>query len=209
MTESHALVFDCLGHTLVGLVDEADAASHRGVIIVVGGPQYRAGSHRQFVLLSRHLASAGITTLRFDHRGIGDSEGHTTFEALEPDIRAAIDAFQERCPAITEIVLWGLCDAASAILMYAPGDKRVAGTVLLNPDVFSEQTQAQSHLSGYYLKRILSVEFWRQLFSGKVRVVSSLLDFLQTVRRARSGRGVSRRRARVPPGKRRVATRNE
>ena len=31
----------------------------RGVLIVVGGPQYRVGSHRQFALLANHLAGQG------------------------------------------------------------------------------------------------------------------------------------------------------
>lgn len=46
-----------------------------GVVIIVGGPQYRAGSHRQFVLLARALATAGYPVLRFDYSGMGDSDG--------------------------------------------------------------------------------------------------------------------------------------
>ena len=55
--------------------DPAACAGPRGVLIVTGGPQYRAGSHRQFVLLARFLAARGMAVLRFDYRGMGDSEG--------------------------------------------------------------------------------------------------------------------------------------
>ena len=40
------------------------------VLVVVGGPQYRVGSHRQFVSLARALARQGMTTVRFDYRGM-------------------------------------------------------------------------------------------------------------------------------------------
>ncbi|WP_229425323.1 hydrolase 1, exosortase A system-associated [Massilia sp. Se16.2.3] len=104
------------------------------MLVVVGGPQYRAGSHRQFTLLARDLADAGIPALRFDYRGMGDSEGDLqTFEHVEDDLRAAIDRFFLEVPGMREVVLWGLCDGASAAAMYAPQDARVSGLVLLNP----------------------------------------------------------------------------
>ncbi|HBZ05431.1 MAG TPA: hydrolase 1, exosortase A system-associated, partial [Massilia sp.] len=49
----------CRGAWLYGIVSLPAAPHPRGVLIVVGGPQYRAGSHRQFTLLARDLAAAG------------------------------------------------------------------------------------------------------------------------------------------------------
>jgi len=64
------------------------------VLIIVGGPQYRVGSHRQFVLLARHLAAQGIPVMRFDVRGMGDSKGKPrNFGQLDDDLRAATDCF--------------------------------------------------------------------------------------------------------------------
>jgi len=185
MPVSIPIEFDCRGHSLIGILEEADAASSRGVIIIVGGPQYRVGSHRQFVLLSRQLALAGFTTMRFDHRGIGDSDGDTTFEQIGPDIAAAINAFFTKYPDLTEIVLWGLCDAASAILMFAPTDPRVSGLVVLNPWIRSEHTLAQSYLSKYYVSRLMQADFWRQLISGRVRVARSVRELLHNLRLAK------------------------
>ena len=68
-----ALVFDCAGERMLGIVAIPEAAQATGVLILVGGPQYRVGSHRQFLLLARRLATDGIAAMRFDFRGMGDS----------------------------------------------------------------------------------------------------------------------------------------
>jgi exosortase A-associated hydrolase 1 len=121
--EERALGFPCGDDTLVGIATVPAAPSGRGVLIVVGGPQYRVGSHRQFPLLARHLAAHGIAAMRFDYRGMGDSDGEERdFESIREDIRAALDAFTEAVPGMRDIVLWGLCDGASAAAMYAPDD---------------------------------------------------------------------------------------
>ena len=70
-----ALRIACAGDTLIGILAKPQRPAAVGVLIIVGGPQYRAGSHRQFTLLARHLADAGHAVLRFDYRGMGDSSG--------------------------------------------------------------------------------------------------------------------------------------
>ena len=54
-----AFVFVSRGQSLPAILAAPEAARNTGVLLVVGGPQYRVGSHRQFVLLSRALAAAG------------------------------------------------------------------------------------------------------------------------------------------------------
>jgi exosortase A-associated hydrolase 1 len=170
-----ALVFDCGGARLVGILHPGSADARRGVVIVVGGPQYRVGSHRQFVVLARALARSGVPVLRFDYRGMGDSEGtHPGFEDVGPDLAAAIDVLCARASGLREIVLWGLCDAASAALLHARADARVTGLVLANPWVRTEATEAQALLRHYYLRRVLSGDFWRKLLGGGVRPLASL-----------------------------------
>lgn len=182
LTES-ALTFQCEGETLVGIVSApADAPSRRqGVVIIVGGPQYRVGSHRQFVRLARRLALEGYCTLRFDHRGIGDSSGEQiTFEDIGPDIRAAMETLRESRPQVREIIVWGLCDAASAALLHAAGHPYVAGIVLLNPWVRSEGSLAKTHLKHYYRARFFQVGFWRKLLHGELDLVRSLRSLLSS-----------------------------
>lgn len=160
---------DMLG--IVSLPPPGTPAQRTAVVVVVGGAQYRVGSHRQFVLLARHLAAAGHPVLRFDLPGMGDSPGEfTPFEATPPHIGAAIDALQTACPGANQVVLWGLCDGASASLLYvqATADPRVAGLALLNPWVRSEASLAKARVKHYYRQRLLSADFWQKLLRGGV-----------------------------------------
>lgn len=160
------------------------AAGRLGVLVIVGGPQYRVGSHRQFVLLARALAAGGVPVLRFDYRGLGDSSGALRdFTDIRADIRAAIDCFMQRA-GLTRVVLWGLCDAASAALMYAATDKRVAGLALLNPWVHTSVGEARVRLKSYYLERLRSRAFWRKLVCFDVDWRDSLASLRGYLRRA-------------------------
>ncbi len=125
-TSEKPITFECGSDTLLGILHSPTCPeSTIGVLVVVGGPQYRVGSHRQFVLMARALAESGFSVLRFDYRGMGDSEGSTrTFKDVGPDIAAAIDVLLREQPLLTGVVLWGLCDAASACLMYCKGPAR-------------------------------------------------------------------------------------
>jgi uncharacterized protein len=166
-----AVVFDCQGCALLGVLHRPDSQAELGVVVVVGGPQYRAGSHRQFVQLGRALAANGLACLRFDVRGMGDSAGAARgFDALDDDISAAIDTLLQEVPSLKGVVLWGLCDGASAALMHVQrvADTRVRGLALLNPWVRSEATLARTHVKHYYWQRLQEGAFWRKVFSGQV-----------------------------------------
>ena len=181
-----ATVFDCAGDTLLGILTRPETPAQTGVVVIVGGPQYRVGSHRQFVLLSRALAAAGYAVLRFDYRGMGDSEGEQRdFEAVSADVGAAIGLLQERVPSIKNIVLWGLCDAASAALLYCHDtqDPRVKGLCLLNPWVRSEASLARTQVKHYYLQRLQQKEFWLKLLRGQV-ATKALDGLVQNIRTA-------------------------
>ena len=181
----HALAFHCAGCHLIGIVTQPAIALEIGVVIIVGGPQYRAGSHRQFTLLARQLADNGIASIRFDYRGMGDSEGEMrNFENVDADIRAAIDTFIQRVPAIRHVALWGLCDAASAALYYAHTDARVTTLVLLNPWVHSAGGAARAQLKHYYLARLMQRSFWAKLLSGKLRLNESAQSLTHAARLA-------------------------
>jgi exosortase A-associated hydrolase 1 len=189
--QERAVMFSCDGERLVGVVSLPNMMhgvekplTSTGVVIIVGGPQYRAGSHRQFVLLARALAAAGTPVLRFDYRGMGDSTGELhTFENVNDDIAAAISALKTTVPSIKNIALWGLCDGASAALLYchATQDARVTGLCLLNPWVRSEASLAKTQVKHYYTQRLRQKEFWVKLLSGKV-AVSAANGLVRSVR---------------------------
>ena len=185
--DERPLFIDCEGERLVGILAVPRTPARVAVVVIVGGPQYRAGSHRQFVQLTRRLAGAGFPVLRFDYRGMGESTGAPrTFEECGPDIAAAIGAVRANCAGVEHVVLWGLCDAASAALDYwhSVRDPRVAAMALLNPWVRSEATLAKTHVKHYYAQRLFSREFWAKLLSGGVAPVEALRTFARNFTRA-------------------------
>ncbi len=167
MHERRPLGFSCGGNRLQGVLDVPAGAAQRGVLFIVGGPQYRAGSHRQFTLLAREFATHGIAAMRFDYRGMGDSEGAARgFDDIGEDVRAATDAFFASIPAMRELFLFGLCDGASAAVLHAASDPRVHGLVLVNPWVRTESGAAQATLKHYYPARLAEPALWKKIFSG-------------------------------------------
>jgi len=185
------VVFTCGRWPLLGVLHPALGGQARhGVLIIVGGPQYRVGSHRQFVHLARALAAANVPVLRFDCRGMGDSAGQfTTFEHIGADVRAAIDAFLREIPQLEQIVLFGLCDAASAALMYCCSDTRVGALALANPWVRTASGEAASYVRHYYGHRVLQMGFWRKLLSGRLNALAAFADLVRSLARMRSSGG--------------------
>ena len=184
-----AVIFPHEGEQLLGILHRGAADARLGVLVVVGGPQYRVGSHRQFLLLARDLAAEGVPVFRFDYRGMGDSSGNMRgFEDIEGDIGAAIDQFQRHHPGLEQIVIWGLCDAASAGLLYAWRDPRVTGLVLVNPWIRTEEGLARAYLKSYYLQRLTSRDFWTSLATGRVNPANSVRSLLQMTRKATASR---------------------
>jgi uncharacterized protein len=200
-----ALLFSCEGESLLGILAVPAVPQETAVVIIVGGPQYRAGSHRHFVLLARQLAEEGYPVLRFDYRGMGDSTGDSrSFEHVSPDIGAAIDVLQMRLPSVKRVALWGLCDGASAALLYCGerADPRVAGLCLLNPWVRSEAGLAKTHLKHYYGRRLFEAAFWMKLVRGQVglEAASAAFGSVASILRARQSRVQS-----LPPFQERMA----
>ena len=188
--EERALIFPCKDSWLYGILTLPESTVSKGVLIVVGGPQYRVGSHRQFTLLARHLAAHGVPVLRFDCRGMGDSEGDMrTFEDIEDDFCCAIDKFFEEVPTLSGLVIWGLCDAASAALFYAYRDRRVTGLVLLNPWVRTDEGAARAYLKHYYIARVFKPEFWSKIWRGSFNYAAAVQSFSKIIGEALAGRG--------------------
>lgn len=184
------VIFPCGTDTLVGMLHKGSPGARRAAAIVVaGGPQYRAGAHRQFVEMARKLGSNGYPVLRFDLRGMGDSSGtYRGFQHSDQDIRAAIDALLAGEPTVKEVVLIGECESASGILFYAWRDPRVKGVVLINPWVRTEEGRAQVIVKHYYAERLRSPEFWRKVRTGQLDVRASAESLAETVRAFVRGR---------------------
>lgn len=163
------VTFECENETLLGIVHvpaELGSASRGVLAMPAGGPQYRGGCCRQLLFLGRRLADAGTPVMRFDYRGIGDGSGRfVPFTEIEADLKAAVAKFRETVPGLSEVVLWGGCDAASASMIHGWKLPEVTGLALGNPYAHTEETGEQAMVKHYYLQRLREPAFWRKVLS--------------------------------------------
>ena len=168
MSRRH-FAFDCAGSSLAATID--DAASTTGLLIVTGGNETRAGAFSNQAQLAAQVAAAGHPVLRFDRRGVGDSEGvNMGFRESAEDIAAALDAFRAQCPALRRVVAFGNCDAASALMLSSGAG--FDGLVLSNPWTYeSDQADAPpppSAIRARYAAKLRNPRELLRLVTGKV-----------------------------------------
>lgn len=166
MSRRH-VVFACDGSALAGTIDEGAATT--GLLIVSGGNEVRAGAWNGQALLAARIAAAGFPVLRFDRRGVGDSEGpNGDFRSSAPDIAAALAAFRDTCPQIARIAALGNCDAASALMLAGGADCNAL--VLANPWTIEDEAAVPppAALRGHYAKRLTNPAALRRLLTGGV-----------------------------------------
>lgn len=158
------VVFECKGSRLLGVVHQpANPATVGVIILIAGGPQFRGGVGRGMVSMARALCTEGVAVLRFDYRGMGDSEGEFAgFEDIADDLQAAADALITQIPSVEKIVLWGGCDAASGAMIHGWKVPEVSSLVLANPWVYTPTIEAAVRKQ-HYLSRLREASFWRKV----------------------------------------------
>ncbi|NND69021.1 MAG: hydrolase 1, exosortase A system-associated [Halioglobus sp.] len=182
------LVFSCEGDDMLGIVHAPAGHASLGLLIVIaGGPQYRAGVGRGMVSMARRLASEGIAVMRFDHRGLGDSAGtFRGFENYAPDLQAAVDAFLREVPGLDGVVVWGGCDAASGIMIHGHALRGVTALGLGNPWVYIPEIQ-EAVIQQHYRERLLQWSFWRKLLRFEYNLADYIRGALRKVGRKLTG----------------------
>jgi exosortase A-associated hydrolase 1 len=162
------LSFDCNGAALGATLDLAEGEI--GLLLVTGGSQTRIGSHRMYERLAYALRENEIACLRFDRRGVGDSEGEDPgYRASGPDLTAAAAAFRRERPAIRRLFGFGLCDGATAIALFAT-EAALDGLILVNPwlvETAADEPPAAA-IRAHYRQQLLSWAGWRKLLFGTV-----------------------------------------
>lgn len=156
------------------------------VILVNGGAQTRVGSHRQYIKLSRSLAKKNIASLRFDLPGFGDHPGQCTdflkVSRLLPDV---CHQLLNAKPKIKRLILLGLCDGASAILLSKPFlPSNCIGFIVINPWLRQENTYAHTMLKDYYLKRLATADLWLNIFRGNFAVNTFYQDIRNLIKKS-------------------------
>lgn len=124
--------------SLVGVCTRpADSGNGRtpAIVFLNAGLVHRVGPNRLYVRLARETARRGLTSLRFDLSGIGDSlprtDGLPVRAGALRDVQDAFD-FLSTSMAMSSFILVGLCSGADLAYRVAVADKRVVGVILID-----------------------------------------------------------------------------
>jgi hypothetical protein len=121
--------------SLVGIVCEPIVTSDIAGQTFNAGGIPRLGPHRFNVKLSRALADEGVTSMRFDLSGLGDSRPASTqcdfLQQAVVDVRSAID-YLELHHGVRRFILIGNCSGAVHAYWTALADQRVAGILMFD-----------------------------------------------------------------------------
>jgi hypothetical protein len=141
-----------------------------------GGPTFvwlnaglipRIGPNRLYVRLARESARLGLSALRFDLSGIGDSsprtDGAPFRQGAVRDVHEALEYLSSSRQA-TSFVLAGLCSGADLAMEVAKTDARIVGLILIDGLPYPN-LRSRANRQLMRVRRALAEGRWRRLFS--------------------------------------------
>lgn len=162
--------------------------SSRMMILCHGGIDPHFANGRLNVLLARALAKIGISSLRFDFRGRGDSEDLPNRAATynystdhTDDLISAVEFLNQN--GFEDLSIFGYCAAAYHAFRFSLLDKRISSICLLNMLVFSWRHEGpfdpahaitQRSVSDYRCM-VLQLAQWRKLLLRERRITRLLM----------------------------------
>ncbi|WP_417769478.1 alpha/beta hydrolase [Stappia sp.] len=177
---------------------EGIASGTRPVILLNAGGNPHAGWARGTIEIARTLAAAGTPSLRFDLADIGDSrpapDGPAVVhyhEGQNAELATALDLALARVPADGAVVV-GTCGGAYLALNGAVRDPRVAHVVAVNlqrllwdpRDDVAEVLRFGHTSARDYGRKMLSMQKWRRMLSGRTSALGILRNLANRVYRA-------------------------
>lgn len=159
------------GATLAGTLTIPKGGAKRVMIMVTGsGPENRdeeVAYHKPFAVIADRLARAGIATLRYDDRGVGQSVGgetkHTTSEDVAEDATAGIEWLRAQ-KRFKKVGLLGHSEGGLIAFMLAAQKKVDFIVSLAGPAVRGDSIMLyQAHTSGNPFTKNITVENLRNM----------------------------------------------
>jgi hypothetical protein len=154
---------------LVGVLTQPDPQAAQpdapAMVILNSGILHRPGASRIYVQVARALAEDGITSLRFDFSGVGDSEVRRDSIPIEQrfvlETREAMDYLASAVSA-DRFIVGGLCSGGDGAYWAGLSDERVVGVWQI--DAFCYRTP------GYYRRRYLPKLFDPKAWMHSIKV---------------------------------------
>lgn len=155
------LVFGKFDH-LVGVENIVENAAPTAVIMMTPGMLHNTGPFGLHVDIARCLEQQGISSLRFDISGIGESLGvGTSGKSIDRAASEAIDAmdYLMESKGIEQFILFGLCSGADDSIQTALQDKRVKGVISLDGIAYKTH-QFKFNEAMLMARKMLSMSKW-------------------------------------------------
>lgn len=130
------LTFESGGSKLFGTL--CQAPEERAAILLIAGGANKPRQQSYYPPLQREILKHGITSLSFDFRGVGDSEGNiaeTNLLTRVEDARAALNLLKEHSQS-EEIYILGTSMGGSVGIQIL--DSNVKGVILAVPAAYSQ-----------------------------------------------------------------------
>lgn len=189
------------GLQLVGILESPGAAPAPDDLVVLllsPGVKMRVGPQCLYRRMADAFLAQGLSVLRFDCHGLGDSEGELTEELLRDvynhievgrfvdDTLDAMD-WMARTYGTTRFLASGLCGGAVTGLLTAERDARVVGLLGLGltvtlasraADASRYMTRGQlEDMAQLYRRRLFKLEAWKRLltFKADYRLIGRLV----------------------------------
>lgn len=173
---------------LFGIVTQParPAGSRVGVLLVNTGAEHHVGPNRMYVGWARHWAARGLTVLRLDLAGLGDSDERPGSAAQQvypdtamDDLRAAT-AYMHSELGASEVHAIGLCSGAYHVYKAAVAGVPLASATAINPLVFfwkpglsldfTAQEGAVVAVNAQLSRSLMQRERWLKLLKGQANV---------------------------------------
>ena len=183
-TEEVTFVNAKAGATLAGTLTVPKGGAKRVLIMVTGsGPENRdeeVAYHKPFAVIADRLARAGIATLRYDDRGVGQSVGgetkHTTSEDVAEDAIAGIEWLRAQ-KRFKKVGLLGHSEGGLIAFMLAAQKKVDFIVSLAGPAVRGDSIMLyQARTSGNPFTKNITVENLRNMMKTNTWV-SYFMDY--------------------------------
>jgi dienelactone hydrolase len=137
-------------------------------LMITPGMLPSSGPFRLHVDLAHRLAAIGISSMRFDLSGIGESLAVGTLgsslDRAASEISAAIDFIGEEY-GVDRVALFGLCSGADDALYAAQKDSRIVGLFSVDGLGYRTSRYQWHRITTNYLPKLASKRAWKNRFN--------------------------------------------
>ncbi len=162
-----------------------------GVVFIHGWGGVRSGPHALLTRLARDIGVAGVSSIRFDLRGRGESSGAAVaadLVTMAEDSLAAARLLKERA-GVSKLVLVGICSGGNVGIGILDRLPEVSGLFLLSVypfgdgDSFKRDARRSLHYMKEYWKKLWLPQTWKKLGRGEIDFGAVCRILLRPLRR--------------------------